>query len=79
MKLGTGINIMGILAGVWIFCAPYIVGYAPHHGSPWSRLVLGSDILALIVIVSAVVGLAGFWGGFLKALTHPEPHSLLDQ
>ncbi len=78
MKIGTTMNLIGLLAGVWIFCAPYIVGYAPKNGVRWTGLVGGSDIIALIIILSALVGLAGFWGLLLKSLTSREPHSLLD-
>ena len=78
MKMGTGMNIVGLIGGIWVLCAPYVVGYAPKHGNPWSGIVLGSDFLALIVIVSALIGLTGFWSLYLRALTHQEPHPLLD-
>lgn len=78
MKRATWLSILGLLGGVWIMLAPAIVGYAPKHGNPWPGVVLGPDVLGALVIVAAIVGLAGFWGHFLKELTDGESEPLID-
>lgn len=68
MKLASWLNIIGLLGGVWIVVAPYVVGYGPAHGNPWSGAILGIDIMAALVILASLAGLAGFWNGMLKEL-----------
>jgi hypothetical protein len=78
MKGGTILNLLGLLGGVWVILSPYVVGFAPTHGNPWSGVVLGTDILGALVIVASIVGLAGFWGLFLKEMGQRQPKSLSD-
>lgn len=65
MKAGTLMNLLALLGGVWVWFAPALAGFAPKHGSPWGGIILGSDIIAGLVIVIALAGLTGFWFGFL--------------
>ncbi len=76
MKTGTWLHLVAILGGIWAILAPALIGYAPKHGDPWSGLILSTTILASLIIITAIVGLVGFWGLFLKRLTAkpvPEP------
>lgn len=73
MKGGTIFSIIGLLGGVWVILSPYLVGFAPTHGNPWSGIVLGTDILGALVILASIVGLAGFWGLSLKEMAQRKP------
>lgn len=75
MKTGTWTNLIALLGGVWIWLAPTLTGYAPKHGSPWAGLILGSDIMAGVVVVVSLVGLAGFWHGYLSSAQATETES----
>ncbi|MCL5116925.1 MAG: hypothetical protein M1272_07230 [Firmicutes bacterium] len=68
MKLGTWMSIVSILAGVWVILSPYMVGFAPKHGNPWTGIVLGTTILGALMILASLVGLIGFWGLRLKEM-----------
>ena len=73
MKFGTWMSLLGILAGLWISVSPYLVGFAPTHGNPWSGIVLGTDILGLVAVLASLVGLAAFWGIHLKHMSENRP------
>ena len=76
MKVGTWLHVLALLGAIWAILAPVMLGYAPKHGDPWSGLILGTTILASLIILATIVGLVGFWGIFLKRLTAkplPEP------
>ncbi|MDA8207107.1 MAG: hypothetical protein M0Z36_13655 [Thermaerobacter sp.] len=74
MKLGTWLMVVALLGGMWVIVAPYIIGYGPKHGNPWAGGIVGVDVLAALVIVAALAGLAGFWRAVLHELgTKSEP------
>jgi hypothetical protein len=61
-------HLAGVLAGIWVMLSPYLVGFAPAQGNPWTGIVLGTVILGAGIVLSSVVGLTGFWGLHLKDL-----------
>ncbi len=66
MKLGSWMSFIGLMAGIWVIVSPYLVGFAPTYGNPWSGMVVGTDILGILIILASLVGLVGFWGLQLK-------------
>lgn len=72
MKLGQWMSIIGILAGVWVWVAPYAVGFAPTHGNPWGGSILGSALLGTLITLVSLAGLVGFWGLRLKELSDSQ-------
>jgi len=72
MKMGTWMSLIGFLAGIWVMLSPYLVGFAPTHGNPWTGMVLGTDILGALMTLASLVGLVGFWGIQLKQMSRPK-------
>lgn len=70
MKIGSWMSLLGVLAGMWVMASPYLIGYAPKHGNPWSGIVLGTDILGAIIVVVSLLGLVAFWGLRLREISH---------
>ncbi len=68
MKFGTWMSVMAFLAGIWVMTSPFIVGFAPRTGNPWTGPVLGAEVLGCLVALAALAGLVGFWGLHLKEL-----------
>lgn len=75
MKTGSILSVIGLLAGVWVLVAPYLIGFAPSSGTPWSRLMVGTDVIGILIILASLVGLVAFWGLRLKELTR-HSHTL---
>lgn len=73
MKFGTWMSVMGILGGAWVSLAPYLIGFAPTHGNPWSGAVLGTVLLGALIMLASLVGLIAFWGLKLRELTLKHP------
>ncbi len=73
MKFGTWMSVIGILGGAWVILAPYIVGFAPTHGNPWSGAVLGTVILGALIMLASLVGLIAYWGLKLRELSAKRP------
>ncbi|HBQ95143.1 MAG: hypothetical protein M1294_12705 [Firmicutes bacterium] len=68
MKFGNWMSVLGLVAGIWVIVSPYLVGFAPTHGNPWTGIVLGTDILGILIILASIIGLIGYWGLRLKEL-----------
>lgn len=68
MKVASWISVVGLLGGVWTIVSPYLVGFAPKSGNPWTGIVLGTDILGVLIILASIVGLAGFWSLRLREM-----------
>ncbi len=68
MKLGNWMSVIGILGGIWVIVSPYLVGFAPRHGNPWTGMVVGTDVLGALIILASLIGLMGFWGLRLREL-----------
>ncbi len=73
MKFGTWMSVVAFLAGIWVMTSPFIVGFAPRHGNPWTGPVLGAELLGCLVALAALAGLVGFWGLHLKELAANPP------
>ena len=66
------IFLVGFFAGMWLFVAPWIVGFPPaDHGgwstSTWSAvwagaIVVGASGAALVITVGLAVAAAARWG-----------------
>ncbi len=61
MKFANGMSVLALFTGIWVMLSLYLLGFAPAYGDPWTAMVLGTDILGMLIIVAAVVGLVGFW------------------
>ncbi|MBO0681944.1 MAG: hypothetical protein J2P45_02210 [Candidatus Dormibacteraeota bacterium] len=57
---------LGLLAGIWIVVAPWVLGYSPPAGAQWSHsqlstaaagaVVIGVSAVALVAVVTSLAG-----------------------
>ena len=68
MKAAGGFSVAVVLTGVWVGVAPFVIGYAPASGSPWTGPVSISVGIGVAVACFGLIGLVGFSGGRLGEL-----------
>ncbi len=68
MKAAGGLSVAVVLTGVWVGVAPFVIGYAPASGSPWTGPVSMSVGIGVAAACFGLIGLVGYSGGRLGEL-----------
>lgn len=70
-RRGAGVGLalfifLGLLGGIWIVIAPWVLGYSPPAGAQWSHsqlstmaagaVVIGVSAVALVAVVTSLAG-----------------------